>query len=50
MNGTTRSNGVIEGEEKQKEKSFEGWLSSEFVDKLAKKKDFNGESEHIVTG
>ena len=46
VNGTTSSNGVTGGEEKKKkEKSFEGWLSSEFVDKLAKKKDFNGESE-----
>ena len=50
VNGSAPSNGVTEGDKKKKEKSFEGWLSSEFVDKLAKKKDFNGESEHIVTG
>ena len=42
VNGTTSSNGATGGDEKKKEKSFEGWLSSEFVDKLAKKQDFNG--------
>lgn len=49
VNGSAPSNGVTEAAKKKKEKSFEGWLSSEFVDKLAKKKDFNGESKHIVT-
>jgi len=49
VNGAAPSNRGIEGEEKKKEKSFEGRLSSEFVDRLAKKKDFNGESKHIIT-
>jgi len=49
VNGSAPSNGVTEGDKKKKEKSFEGWLSSEFVDKLAKKKDFKGESKHIFT-
>ena len=42
VNGITSSDGLTGGREKKKEKSFEGWLSSEFVDKLAKKKDSNG--------
>jgi len=48
IKGTTSTsvNGSIEnGEEKEskkQKKEFESWLSGEYVDKLSKKKDFNG--------